>query len=166
MDKSYRDIASALKKGSKLSDDQVVKLAELRRQHNVGKQHVRVQKLALRPGEELWDFIDAICTAVSTNRVLLADGSLDAWLQGIFDDHVIVQDFNTGRLFKADFVRNEKGEFEFGEPVEVRQEFVPVGGSGEDEVEKVRRPQYLEIAKSAIQRGRKWTFLPNTFKRR
>jgi len=96
----------------------------------MSKHFVHVRKMQLREGEELWQFVSALQQAVQTNRIVLADGSLDAWLQGIYEDHVIVQDMNTGRLFRADFTRDAKGEFTFAEPVEVRVAFVPIAGEG------------------------------------
>lgn len=125
--KELGEIATALRNGAKLSDAQVGKVAELRRNANAGHRWVDVHKMDLRPGEELWDFISALVTAVHTDRILLADGSIDAWLEAIFDDYVIVQDGNTGKLFKSMFVRNADGSFTFGEPVEVRHAFVEAG---------------------------------------
>jgi hypothetical protein len=171
---ALRQIQRALRAGKSLSDEQVAKLAQLRRAENVGKQHVAVAKFALREGEELWDFVDAIWMAVQTNRVILADGSLDAWLVGIYDEHVIVQDGNTGRLFKASFTRNEKGEFSFGEPVEVRQTFVEVTAAGADDGEGAEKAvsrraaadvEYLEISKRRRDSS-KFGFLPPTLRGR
>jgi hypothetical protein len=159
-----RQIQRALKAGDRLSDEQVVKLAEIRRSLNAGNHHVEVRKIALREGEELWSFVDAIWMAVQTNRVVLADGSLDAQLMGIYDDHVIVMDGNTGRMFKAGFTRTAKGEFEFSTPVEVRQVFVEVGSAEEDGVEKAAKPEYLEVAKRAT--SSKFGFLPTSIRRR
>lgn len=165
---ALRNIAQALRAGKRLSDEQVAKLAELRRTENVSKRYVAVAKFALREGEELWDFIDAIWMAVQTNRVVLADGSLDAWLQGIFDDFVIVQDGNTGRLFQAKFSRDENGEFVFEEPFEVRQAFLPVA-TGDDEAEKSiskRAPVVERFVDIAKRDESKWRgILPSTLRR-
>lgn len=149
-------LRSVLKAGKRLSDAQVAQLAELRHAENVGKYFVQVEKLSLRPGEELMSFVGTMLEAVQTNRIVLADGSLDAWLQGIFDDHVIVQDFNTGRFFKASFERGSDGSIVFSEPVEVRMEWVPTNPSAEssDEVERAvakRAPakrDFVEVSKS------------------
>lgn len=135
-------IRKALEAGERLSDEQVAKLAELRRAENAGRRFLPVRKVELRAGEELHDFIWAMISAVETNRVLLADGSLDAWLEGIFNDHVIVRDGNTGKLFRANFRRAASGEIEFEEPVEVRVEFVPVGGG---DVEKAAPTEVVEL---------------------
>lgn len=166
---ALRQIQRALKAGDRLSDDQVVKLAELRRSVNASSHHVAVTKLELRDGEELWDFVDAVWMAVQTNRVVLADGSLDAWLMGIYDDFVIVQDGNTGRLFQAAFTRNETGEFVFETPVEVRQAFLPVSAPDAEGVEKsVLKSRkvvgYVDVAKRAD--DSKFGFLPKTLRRR
>ncbi len=164
-------LQSVLKAGGRLSDAQVTKLAELRRAENVGKRFVQVEKLSLRPGEELMDFVNTMIGAVQTNRIVLADGSLDAWLQGIFDDHVIVQDWNTGRFFKAGFERGSDGSIVFFEPVEVRMEWVsasPSAGSS-DEVERAvakRAPAkrtFVEVGKS---NASKWSgVLPASVRR-
>jgi hypothetical protein len=166
-----RQIRAALRKGESLSDEQVATLAEIRRASNVAKRHVAVQKLELREGEELWDFVDAVWSAVQTDRIILADGSLDAWLVGIYDDFVIVQDGNTGRLFQAKFERNEKGEFVFGEPTEVRQAFVPVAAPKEDadEAEKAisKRAANVEFVELGKSKKGKWDgVLPTAFRRR
>lgn len=163
---ALRQIRQALRKGDRLSDEQVAKLAQLRRAMNAGKQHVAVSKLALREGEELWTFVDAVWMAVQTNRVVLADGSLDAWLMGIYDDHVIVQDGNTGRLFKATFERDAKGEFVFGDPVEVRQIFVEIETS--DDVEKAiaKRAPVAEFVDVSKRDESKFGFLPPALRRR
>jgi hypothetical protein len=165
---ALRQIQRALRAGKRLSDEQVLKLAQLQRATNASSHHVAVEKFALREGEELWDFVDAIWMAVQTNRVVLADGSLDAWLVGVYDDHVIVQDGNTGRMFKATFSRNAKGEFEFGEPVEVRQIFVEVEAPADDVERAVaKRRGELEFVDVARSRGdARFDFLPPTLRRR
>jgi hypothetical protein len=170
---ALRQIQQALRAGKRLSDDQFEKLAHLRRSANVGKRYVAtesVEKFALREGEELWDFVDAIWMAVQTNRVVLADGSLDAWLTGIFENYVIVQDMNTGRTFKSEFTRDGNGEFTFSEPVQVTHAWVPVEVPEDaDEVERAvakRAPaiaEYVEIGKRG---GGKWSFLPPNLRRR
>lgn len=169
--KDLVELRKALESGEKLSNGQVAKLAELRREVNADKHHVRVGKLALREGEELMDFVWTMMDAVQTNRIILADGSLDAWLQGIFEDHVIVQDGNTGKMFKANFTRSEAGEIVFEEPIEVRMEWVPVSASAEseDEVERAvakRAPveeSFVELTKS---KASKWGFLPPSLRGR
>jgi hypothetical protein len=171
MDKvALEQISRSLKAGKRLSDEQVVRLAELRRSANVGKHHVAVAKIDLREGEELMDFVWTMMSAVQTDRIVLADGSFDAWLVGIFNDHVVVEDGNTGRLFRADFSRTEKGEIAFSEPVEVRMVFVPVerGDDGEEvEVTKARTvsppaiERVVEVGKSAG--ASKWGFQRGTF---
>lgn len=170
---ALRQIHQALRTGQKLSDGQVIKLAELRRAQNVNKRHVAVTKLALREGEELWDFIDAVWSAVQTNRIVLADGSLDAWLVGIYDKFVVVQDGSTGKHFKSEFTRSAEGEFIFSDPIEVRMVFVPVNtgdGDADDLVasavtKAASAPvEMVEVAKSGTS---KWgTLLPPTLRDR
>lgn len=175
MDQVLQQIQRALRLGKKLSDGQVIKLAELRRAANAGKHHVAVTKIDLREGEELWDFIDAVWSAVQMNRIVLADGSLDAWLVGIYNDFVVVQDMNTGRHFQSKFVRNADGSFEFSDPVEVKMVFVPVTSDEQDagEAEKAvskaatsapKVEQIVDVAKAA---SSKWSgILPKTLRDR
>ena len=164
--KELFEIEVALAKKERLTDKQVVKIAELRRQHNVEKSWIGIKKLALRPGEELWDFVTAMCNAVSTNRVILADGSLDAWLHGIFEDHVIVQDGNTGKFFKSGFIRNSAGEFEFSDPVEVMPVFVPVDGAADDAEKSVtkRAPEPVDMLDVSKSTAPKWSFIPRSLR--
>ena len=163
--KDLGQLAAALRAGGRLDDAQVAKLANLRRGENVFKRHVvAVEKLEMRDGEDLWDFMDAMWTAVQTNRVLLADGSLDAWLEGIYDDFVIVQDGNTGRLFKAAFTRDLDGEFEFGDPVEVVATFTevaPEGGAVGLGVAKRAPDRVLSVD---LRKRRRWAFLPTSIR--
>lgn len=165
--KELLEIETAMRNGSKLTDAQVAKVAELRRDHNAGNRWVSVSKIALRDGEELWDFVGALATAVHTDRVILANGSLDAMLQGIYDDHVIVQDWNTGKLFKATFSRAADGSFSFGEPEEVMLIFVPVdAGDEDDEVERAvakRAPTVVERVNIGAASGKWAGVLPRRF---
>lgn len=84
---------------------------------------IQVEKLDLREGEELQEFISSVWKALTrhrerTNRSLM--------LRGIFEDHVVTKDVENGRLFKMQFKRDKGGFIEFGETQEVRQTFVPV----------------------------------------
>lgn len=157
--KALVELRKALEGGVRLTDEQVVHLARLRRLDNAGRRFLPVRKLQLRQGEELQQFIWTMIGAVQTNRVILADGSLDAWLEGIFDEHVIVRDGNTGRLFRADFTRAADGEIVFSPPVEVRVEFVPVEGDGD--VSKALPYETVEVSKRD---GGRWGFLPETLR--
>jgi hypothetical protein len=166
---ALRQIHRALRAGDKLSDEQVVKLAQLRRATNASTHHVAVSKFELREGEELWTFVDAIWMAVQTNRVVLADGSLDAWLVGVYNDHVVVQDGNTGRLFMSKFTRNDMGEFVFEAPIEVRQIFVPVDSQPEDAAKSISKRANAPVEFVDVARARddgKFGFLPSTLRRR
>lgn len=107
-----------------LTDQQLRSYVDVVHKLNVGREFVRVEKISLRDGEELWDFIKALSQAVQTNRVVLGEGSLDVWLEGIYEDFVIVQDGNTGKFFKSSYERDSTGEFRFGEPVEVVAQWV------------------------------------------
>lgn len=153
----HLEMLERLAKRQKLTDQQVTERARLTRAANDGRHFVRVQKLQLRPGEELWDFASALNTAVRTNRIVLADGSLDVWLEGVYEDHVIVQDGNTGRLYRSDYQRNAQGEFSFSAPVEVQVAFVPVSEQDQDSG-AVQQQKFIEL--SRVQK-RFWGFLPD-----
>lgn len=169
MNNDLVELKKAIKSGGRLSDENVRKLAQLRRSANADRTFVRVGKLALQEGEELMEFVWTMISAVQTDRIILADGSLDAWLEGIFDDHIIVRDGNTGRLFRADFARGADGSIAFAEPVEVRVQFVPISQPGASEgdgtvksVEKRAPDQIVEIKKAES----KWSFLPASLRGR
>ena len=171
--KELMELQKALKNGDKLTDAQVTLMAGLQHAANVSKRHIPVSKLALREGEELWDFTWTMMDAVQTDRIILADGSLDAWLQGIYDDHVIVQDGNTGRMFKANFTRAEDGSIVFSEPVEVKMVWVPVNAPAEDAGDDVERaiakraPRGLEFVDVSKKDESKWAgVLPSTLRGR
>lgn len=101
------------------------KIVKRLRQVAIGKyQPAQVGKLALRAGEELDGFITALHAAIQRDRILLGNGSFDISLAGIFDDTVIVRDWNSGRFFRSAYTRAENGDFTFGEPQEVFQAFV------------------------------------------
>jgi hypothetical protein len=171
------ELKKAIQSGARLTDEQVQKLAALRRESNLGRRFVRVGKLALREGEELMEFVHTICGAVMTDRIVLANGSLDAWVEGIFDAHVIVRDANTGRLFKASFERGADGAIKFGEPVEVRVAFVPVSaepaaksapepGAEAAAGEPAAAPESEQIIEIEKPESGKWGFLPTTLRGR
>lgn len=160
------ELKKAIQSGARLTDAQVQKLSTLRRESNRERTFVRVGKLALREGEELMDFVHTMIGAVMTDRIILADGSLDAWLEGIFEDHVIVRDANTGRLFKAPFERAEDGGIAFSDPVEVRVAFVEVPKADSEEEKNVEKRAPDEIVEVQKRDVGKWSFLPNTLRGR
>jgi|GEM_PF-3245275 len=158
--KKKSHLADLSRNADKLDAAKFNDMMALQRKANEGKDFVRVRRLEMRPGEEVWDFVGAMVTAIQTNRVVLANGSLDARLVGIYDDHVIVQDGNTGRMYKSTFSRTSDGEFAFSEPVEVRMEYVECACS--DGVEKRAADVVVEVPRGG---DRKWGFLPPTLRR-
>jgi hypothetical protein len=156
-------LRKALEKGERLTDRQVVVLAALKRGQNAGRRFLGVARaLDLLPGEEIFGFLRALEDAVWTNRSVLADGSLDAWLVDVYSDAVVVRDFNTGKFFRAPFSRATDGTFAFGTSVEVRSEWVPVTPSAGEQVDTQRAaaPTYAEIPRSTS----RWGFLPETLR--
>ncbi len=149
------ELTEAIEKGERLTDTQVQILAKLRREENKGRTFMNVSKVALADGEDIYDFIWLMYDSVQTNRIVLADGSLDACLDSIYDDYVIIRDCNTGRMFKANFSRDTDGEILFDKVIEVRQAWVAV-----NEVEK-KKSDIVEMIKN-----NKWSFLPTSLSRK
>lgn len=145
----------ALEKGEHLSDRQVVLLASIQRDANAGRRFVRVGRaLPLRQGEELMQFGFAVCDAVHADRTVLADGSLCAMVEGIFDSYVVVRDANTGRLFRSEFTRDERGAFVFSPPVEVEVQYVPIPAATAGEAQRAATaPRTLELTRSSSKWG-------------
>lgn len=83
-----------------------------------------VGKLTLRQGEELGGFLDALTAAVQRDRILLGAGSFDISLAAVFEDTVVVRDWNSGKYLRSKFTRATDGTIAFGEPEEVHQVFV------------------------------------------
>lgn len=84
--------------------------------------HVEINKVELADDEELQTMIKKVMDAVARSK-----GKTKKSLQlvGIFKDHAITRDFETGKFFKSAMTRD--GEvIKLDEAVEVRQVFVPV----------------------------------------
>lgn len=85
---------------------------------------VAVQKnVKLQEGEELMDFVNKVMDAVSTHRQKV-DRSV--FLRGIFKGFIITRDFESGKFFQMKLSRAPDGLIKLGDPIEVRQAFVPV----------------------------------------
>lgn len=153
----------ALEAGERLSDRQLVLLASIQRDANAGRCFVRISRaLPLRPGEELMEFGFRVMDAVHADRTVLADGSLCPMVEGIFDSYVVVRDLNTGRLFRAEFTRDEDGAFAFGAPVEVEVQFVPLPAPVEGEAQRAApATRVVELIRSESKWG---TILPKALR--
>jgi len=82
---------------------------------------ILIQKVDLVEGEELQGLITRISNALGQQKAKLKKS---LFLYGIFKDHIIARDFETGSFFKLDLTRN-KEEVVLGKPVAVVQTFVP-----------------------------------------
>lgn len=97
---------------------------------------IEINKVELVEGEELMELVDKVYKALAQNKAK-TDKSLG--LRGIFKDYIITRDAESGQFFQMAITR--KGEhLELGEPVQVRQIYVPVAApksEGEEKVEKL-----------------------------
>lgn len=89
---------------------------------------IEIFKFDLKDGEELGQVVRALQDAVSRFRQR-TDKSV--FLSGIFNKFIITRDVESGKSFSVPFKRNSDGDIELGDPVEVRQVFVPVSNKQE-----------------------------------
>lgn len=82
---------------------------------------VEVTKVELVEGEELQGLIKKVIDAVGRHKGKV---SKSLGLTGIYKDHVIARDFETGRFFRMKMVR-EGADVVLSDAEEVRQVFVP-----------------------------------------
>lgn len=82
-----------------------------------------INRFDLEEGEEFWDFMDKVHAAL---QILGQQNDRRYWLIGLFDDHIIVEDNNTGKLYKLDMSRNEDGSVALANMTEVKIQYVPV----------------------------------------
>lgn len=145
-------IGEKIAKNQELTYDDILFVNKLHKQNNKNNKFVRVEKVQLNDNESLYDFTWAMYEAVEKDRALLGDGSIDIYLQGIYDDYVIIQDFNTGKFFKANWSRDENGLFSFSNVEEVVQVY--------QSVDTVEKGDFLqEIVKIDISKKANYDFL-------
>lgn len=108
------------------------------------------KNVKLEEGEELMDFVNKVMDAVSTHR---QKTQRSVFLRGIFKGFIITRDFESGKFFQHKLGRDKEGLVKLGDPVEVRQTFVPVAskaavekGEG-DEFRTVEMPAALVMLK-------------------
>ena len=94
------------------------------------------KNVKLQEGEELMDFVNKVQDAVAQQREKL---QRSVFLNGIFKGFVITRDFESGKFFQSKLGRGTDGLIKLGDPIEVRQTFVPVTqvakAEGDDEPE-------------------------------
>jgi len=84
---------------------------------------IEVHKVELVDGEELMQMVDKVIAAVTQSKGKLKK-SLS--LRGIFKDHVVVRDAESGKMFRMKMTRDDKGQVALEGMEEVKQVFVPV----------------------------------------
>lgn len=85
---------------------------------------VQINKLELMEGEEVLELGDKVMSALAQQKGKLKKS---LFLRGIYNDHVITKDRETGKLFRFEIKRNSSGGIELTNMSEVRPAgFVPV----------------------------------------
>lgn len=111
---------------------------------------VSVQKnVKLQEGEELMDFVNKVMDAVAQHR---QKTERSVFLTGIFKGFIITRDLESGKFFQMKLGRDKEGLIKLGDPIEVRQTFVPVTQqalkSEGDEITTVEFPPLILTVKS------------------
>lgn len=97
------------------------------------KLFVEVNKVEMPEGMEMLDFGGTIMGMLAQAKAKLKKSLM---LIGIYNDHIVTKDRETGKLFKMSLATKD-GEIDLGEPVEVRQQFIEVKAKTEKKVKKV-----------------------------
>jgi len=84
---------------------------------------VQVQKVDLVEGEELMDLAKKVMAAITQNK---GKTRKSLGLLGIFKDHIVVRDFEDGKLFRMEMKRDDGGNVLLDGMEEVQQKFVPL----------------------------------------
>ena len=92
---------------------------------------VVVEKVELLDGEEMMELAKKIMSAIAQNKGKL---NKSLALQGIFKDHIVVRDMETGKMYRMKLARSEGGEISLSGLEQVRQTFVPVKQAAEKAV--------------------------------
>lgn len=109
------------------------------------KAFVEVTKVDLMDGEELMDLAKKVMSAITQHKGKLRKS---IGLLGIFKDHIVVRDFDSGKLFRMEMKRDDRGSVNLDGMVEVRQVFVPVKQAkekSENSMEAVSIPELTVI---------------------
>lgn len=84
---------------------------------------VVVEKVDLVEGEELMDLAKKVMVAITQNK---GKTKRSLGLLGIFKDHIVVRDFEDGKLFRMEMKRDDDGNVLLDGMDEVKQTFSPV----------------------------------------
>lgn len=115
---------------------------------------VRVSRQGDAPlGGDLFGWIDVVWDAVAREyEAFGASDVWDVWPMEVHLDHVIVQDMNRGRYYRADLsVNEEKESVEFTNVQRVTHSWVPMG---EGQVERDEAPSEPDLQTVLVKRGK------------
>lgn len=83
---------------------------------------IEVRKVELVEGEELQGLVKKVIDAIGRSK---GKTTKSIGLTGIYKDHIITRDFESGKFFKMAMERDDAGNVKLGDAVEVKQVFVP-----------------------------------------
>lgn len=112
---------------------------------------VEINKVELLDGEELQTLVKKVVDAITQGK---GKTNKSLFLNGIFKDHVITRDWETGKFFKMEMARDGDAITLTGS-AEVRQAFVPVG----QKVEKAEDQLSCTVAISSEKVGEEATVI-------
>jgi hypothetical protein len=95
------------------------------------REFVQVQKIDLLDGEELMELAKKVMAAITQHKGRL---NKSLALRGIFKDHIVVRDMESGKLFRMNMKRDDAGAVLLDSMDEVRQVFVPAKTKAEKAV--------------------------------
>lgn len=82
-----------------------------------------INRFDLAETEELWDFMEKIYMAI---QLIADDNGRAYWLIGVFDDHIIIEDSSTGKLYRLALSRGENDAVVLSGMIQVKVQYVPV----------------------------------------
>jgi len=84
---------------------------------------IEINKVDLVDGEELMELARKVQAAITQHKGKLQKS---LGLIGIYKDHIVVRDWEDGKLFRMDMKRDDKGEILLADMTPVKQAFIPV----------------------------------------
>lgn len=103
---------------------------------------VEIRKVDLMEGEELQELVKRVIGALGQQKAKLKKS---LFLHGIFKDHVIARDFETGAFFKMDMARKGE-EVTLSNMTKVVQTFVAAGAAVKKSEDQQAQPlQVVEV---------------------
>lgn len=123
-----------------------------------------LKNVKLEEGEELGDFVNKVFDALAQHR---QKAERSVFLRGIFKGFIITRDFENGKFFQMKLSRDKEGLIKLGDPIHVRQTFVPVMAKVEksedapDQLQSIELPPTLVIVKGGKLTAESITMLEN-----